>query len=198
VLKKLVFFTLNTNNLQFVQSKFLKLLPHIFILGRCKIVQLDVQKNNFQIFLLFAIEMAVLSVFSQKKGLGPLQVKIILFHCRVSFSRMQIRPHDIGEQRYPWCQPMDRFAFFKKHSWKFTIKNLCPLACLYISRWTLCETYTLNPYSNDYKKKTCAWYLNEVHTLKRKKWHCKRKFIDLSVVQYVAKKIVSKRMFTVE
>jgi len=33
------------------------------------------QKNNFQIFLLIAIEMAVLSVFSQKKGLGPLGVK---------------------------------------------------------------------------------------------------------------------------
>jgi len=34
------------------------------------------KKNNFQIFLLFDIEMAVLSVFSQKKGLGPLGVKI--------------------------------------------------------------------------------------------------------------------------
>jgi len=33
-------------------------------------------KNNFQIFVLFAIEMAVLSVFSgRKKGLGPLEVK---------------------------------------------------------------------------------------------------------------------------
>jgi len=30
-----------------------------------------VQKNNFQILLLFAIEMAVLSVFWQKEGLGP-------------------------------------------------------------------------------------------------------------------------------
>jgi len=34
-----------------------------------------VQKNNFQIFLLIAIEMAVLSVLLQKKGLGPLGVK---------------------------------------------------------------------------------------------------------------------------
>jgi len=34
------------------------------------------KQNNFQIFLLFAIEMAVLSVFSQKKGLGPLGFKI--------------------------------------------------------------------------------------------------------------------------
>jgi len=33
------------------------------------------KKNNFQIFLFFAIEMAVLSVFSQKKGLGPLGIK---------------------------------------------------------------------------------------------------------------------------
>jgi len=34
------------------------------------------KQNNFQIFLLFAIEMEVLSVFSQKKGLGPLGVKV--------------------------------------------------------------------------------------------------------------------------
>jgi len=34
------------------------------------------KKNNFQIFLLFATEMAVLSVFSQKKGLGPLGVNL--------------------------------------------------------------------------------------------------------------------------
>jgi len=33
------------------------------------------KKNNFQIFLLIAIEMAVLNVFPQKKGLGPLGVK---------------------------------------------------------------------------------------------------------------------------
>jgi len=33
------------------------------------------KQNNFQIVLLFAIEMAVLSVFLQKKGLGPLGVK---------------------------------------------------------------------------------------------------------------------------
>jgi len=35
------------------------------------------KKNNFQICLLIVIEMAVLSVFSQKKGLGPLGVKTI-------------------------------------------------------------------------------------------------------------------------
>jgi len=34
------------------------------------------KQNNFQIFLLFAIEMAVLSVFLQKKGLGPSRVKV--------------------------------------------------------------------------------------------------------------------------
>jgi len=34
------------------------------------------KKNNFQKFLLIAIEMAVLSVFSQKKGLGPLGVNM--------------------------------------------------------------------------------------------------------------------------
>jgi len=33
------------------------------------------KKNNFQFFLLFAIKMAVLSVFRQKKGLGPFGVK---------------------------------------------------------------------------------------------------------------------------
>jgi len=33
------------------------------------------KQNNFQIFLLFAKEMAVLSVFLQKKGLGPLGVQ---------------------------------------------------------------------------------------------------------------------------
>jgi len=32
------------------------------------------KKNNFQIILLIAIKMAVLSIFSQKKGLGPLGV----------------------------------------------------------------------------------------------------------------------------
>jgi len=31
-------------------------------------------KKKIQIFLLFAIEMAILSVFLQKKGLGPLGV----------------------------------------------------------------------------------------------------------------------------
>jgi len=36
------------------------------------------KKDNFQVFLLFAIEMAVLSIFSQKKGLGPLGVKSTL------------------------------------------------------------------------------------------------------------------------
>jgi len=35
------------------------------------------KQNNFQNFLLFAIEMAVLSVFSQKKGLGPSGVKAL-------------------------------------------------------------------------------------------------------------------------
>jgi len=34
------------------------------------------KKNHFQIFLLFAIEMAVLRVFLQEKGLGPLGVKV--------------------------------------------------------------------------------------------------------------------------
>jgi len=33
------------------------------------------KKNNFQIFLLIATGMAVLSVFLQKKCLGPLGVK---------------------------------------------------------------------------------------------------------------------------
>jgi len=33
------------------------------------------QRKKFQIFLLFAIEMAVLNVFSQKNSLGPLGVK---------------------------------------------------------------------------------------------------------------------------
>jgi len=33
------------------------------------------KKNNFQIFLLFAIKMTVLSAFLLKKGLGPLGVK---------------------------------------------------------------------------------------------------------------------------
>jgi len=37
------------------------------------------KQNNFQSFLLFAIEMAVLSVFLQKKGLGPLEVKHVVF-----------------------------------------------------------------------------------------------------------------------
>jgi len=32
-------------------------------------------QNNFQIFILFAIKMAVLSIFCRKKGLGPLGVK---------------------------------------------------------------------------------------------------------------------------
>jgi len=41
-------------------------------------------KKNFQIFLLIAIELTVLSVFSQKKGLRPLGVKMndfILLKC---------------------------------------------------------------------------------------------------------------------
>jgi len=34
-----------------------------------------VQKNNFQVFLLFAIEMAILSVFLQKKAIVILGLK---------------------------------------------------------------------------------------------------------------------------
>jgi len=34
------------------------------------------KKINFQIFLLFAIKMAILSAFCRKKGLGPLGVKV--------------------------------------------------------------------------------------------------------------------------
>jgi len=41
-----------------------------------QILWLDVHKNKFQIFLLFAIEMAVLSVLLVEKGLGPLGVKV--------------------------------------------------------------------------------------------------------------------------
>jgi len=33
------------------------------------------KKNNFQIFLLFAIKMAVLNIFLQKEGLGLLGIK---------------------------------------------------------------------------------------------------------------------------
>jgi len=39
-----------------------------------------VLKKKFQNFLLIAIEMAVLSVFSQKKGLGPLGINLIFHH----------------------------------------------------------------------------------------------------------------------
>jgi len=35
------------------------------------------KKDNFQNILLFAIELAVLSDFLQKKGLGPLGVNLI-------------------------------------------------------------------------------------------------------------------------
>jgi len=41
------------------------------------------KQNNFQIVLLFVIEMAVLSVFLQKKGLGPLGVNIADFDLRI-------------------------------------------------------------------------------------------------------------------
>jgi len=37
-------------------------------------------KKKFQNFLLIAIDMTVLSVFLQKKGLGPLGVKLAIFH----------------------------------------------------------------------------------------------------------------------
>jgi len=39
------------------------------------------KKNNFQIILVIAIEMGVLNVFSQEKGLGPLGVKSVLPNC---------------------------------------------------------------------------------------------------------------------
>jgi len=61
--------------MQFVQLVFLKFIPHILVLVKYKIIWLDVQKYNFQIFLLFAIELAVLSVFWQKKGFGLLGFK---------------------------------------------------------------------------------------------------------------------------
>jgi len=67
-------------------SRFLKFLPHIFILVRCKILRLDVQENSFQIILLIAIEMAVLSVFSKKIGLGPLGVKLVVPQTAIFFA----------------------------------------------------------------------------------------------------------------
>ena len=42
---------------------------HFYILVRCKILQLDVEKKQFNVFLYFAIEMAVLSVLDKKKAL---------------------------------------------------------------------------------------------------------------------------------
>jgi len=73
--KKLVFFTLNTKILQFVQSTFLEFILHIFILVRCKIPWLDVQKKQFSKFLLFAIEMAILNVFFAKTSITSILVK---------------------------------------------------------------------------------------------------------------------------
>jgi len=49
------------------------------------------KKNNFQKFLLFAIEMAVLSVFLQKKGLGPLGVKVRYAHLQSILITMEHR-----------------------------------------------------------------------------------------------------------
>jgi len=68
----------------------MKFFPHILILVRCKILRLDMQKNNFQFLLLFTIEMVVLSVFSHKKGFGPLGVKVMthfIKYCREQESR---------------------------------------------------------------------------------------------------------------
>jgi len=53
----------------------------------CKILWLDVKKE-IQIFLPFAIEMAVLSVFLEKKGLVPLGVKTkLLCHFKIRKSK---------------------------------------------------------------------------------------------------------------
>jgi len=60
-----------------VRSKILKFFPHILILVRCKILQLDVQKEKLSEKLLFAMKMAVLSAFLRnKKGLGILGVHL--------------------------------------------------------------------------------------------------------------------------
>jgi len=40
-----------------------------------------VQERQFSIFLLFAIEMAILNVFLQKKGLGSFGVKNLVDPC---------------------------------------------------------------------------------------------------------------------
>jgi len=68
--EKLVFFTLNTVILQSVQSKILDFFSYIFILVRCKILWLDLKKQ-IQFFLLFTIEMIVLSVSFADKGFLP-------------------------------------------------------------------------------------------------------------------------------
>jgi len=50
------------------------------------------KKNNFQIFLFVAIEMAVLSVFLQTKGLGPSRVKVeALISNNLSISTYRIK-----------------------------------------------------------------------------------------------------------
>jgi len=43
-----------------------------------------VKRKIFIFFLLFATEMAVLSVFLQKKGLGPLGVKVWVLYDAIS------------------------------------------------------------------------------------------------------------------
>jgi len=51
-----------------------------------------IEKIVFKFFLLFAIEMAILSVFSQRKGLGPIGVNY-LHALKMKFASM-VGPHE--------------------------------------------------------------------------------------------------------
>ena len=61
--------------MQSVWSKILKFFPYIPKLVRIKVQWLDLQKNESNVFFTPCYKMAVLSVFLQKKDLGPLGVK---------------------------------------------------------------------------------------------------------------------------
>jgi len=83
-------------------QKLRKKIPHILILVKCKIIRLDFQrKNNFQIFLFFAVEMVLFSVLGQKQSLGPLGINYIIkkfqfqrLKCCIQQSAMQVFKFD--------------------------------------------------------------------------------------------------------
>jgi len=96
------------------------------------------KNNNFQIFLLFAIEMAVLSTFWRNKGLGPLGVNksnrwlacssIVSQNFRMNIS-IDCKFNVLKLQNVSFSSASRRQSFVFQHFLKE--QNVCPITCAF-------------------------------------------------------------------